>query len=121
MTDSQERMVRASMAQPRVITDDPGVQVAQAPASLQVNQAIAELRRFEEIDREAVARGESANWWERGGGQDVTGPHSPDVAAALMDLAELRTLLASYALTVDDYLSLDRHLVRIKRHLDGAA
>jgi hypothetical protein len=36
-----------------------------APA-LKVDRAIAELQRFEEIDRAAIARGESANWWERG-------------------------------------------------------
>ncbi len=49
------------------VTADPGVQPEQEPAPpLKVDQAIAELRRFEEIDRAAVARGESPNWWERG-------------------------------------------------------
>lgn len=55
------------------------LRVAQLPATaapdvqpeqkqLKVDKAIAELRRFEAIDREAVARGESPNWWERGSG-----------------------------------------------------
>lgn len=37
------------------------------PKRLDLSQAIAECKRFEEIDRAAVARGESANWWERAG------------------------------------------------------
>lgn len=50
------------------ITDAP--EVEQQP--LKVDRAIAELRHFEEIDRVAVARGESANWWERTGDVDLT-------------------------------------------------
>ncbi len=61
---------RAVTPEPRVITADPGVQPEQEPApTLKVDKAIAELRRFEEIDRAAVARGESPNWWERGAEQ----------------------------------------------------
>lgn len=69
-------------------------EVAQAP--LRVDKALAELQRFEEIDRAAIARGESANWWERGSNTPAearTG-RSDRVAAALSELAALRRGIA---------------------------
>lgn len=49
--------------------------------ALKVDKAIAELQRFEEEDRAAVARGESANWWERG--TSTPAPTLADEVAAL--------------------------------------
>jgi hypothetical protein len=54
-----------------------------APA-LKVDKAIAELQHFEEEDRAAVARGESANWWERGA--STPAPTLADDVAALRAL-----------------------------------
>lgn len=49
---------------PTMVRLDALVKVGQA-RPLNLDRAIAECKRFEEIDRAAVARGESANWWER--------------------------------------------------------
>lgn len=49
---------------PTMVRLDALVKVEQA-RPLNLDRAIAECKRFEEIDRAAVARGESANWWER--------------------------------------------------------
>jgi hypothetical protein len=61
---------------------------------LQVDKAIAELKRFEEIDHAAVARGESPNWWERGIEPSTPAPTLAD------DVAALRQWIKSAGVTI---------------------
>jgi hypothetical protein len=81
--------------------------------TLDLHQAIAEAEHFEEIDRAAVARGESTNWWERNAetpeprpGREILRQPIVDPAGALPtpaptiadDVAVLRRLVNTYML-----------------------
>lgn len=58
-------------------------QVDVEPSSGLYDKAIAEAAHFEEVDRAAVARGESSNWWERGTRASTPAPTLADDVAAL--------------------------------------